>query len=221
LPIAACRDGAALAAADHRTLTAVATAGTVDAGIGWVTADIIRGVISSLLPLLGVLFLLLGLHLWTADRPTARWTTDRVLQIRLSRLKKDFDEAIFAAAVAAQRLALTIEAAGGLRRALLAAPALLPFFLPAAALAALAVGRDLVDRRTPEELPQRRGEERGQHAAAGISGAQAPRQSIEALRVHHFLLSIVAATGSRCTCGSKKRRCWRGLVASGHVGANA
>jgi hypothetical protein len=175
LPIAACRDRAALAAADHRTLTAVATAGAVDAGIGWVTADVIRGIVSSLLPLLlRVPFLLPGLRVWTADRPTARWTADRVVQIRLSRLEEDFDEAIFAAAVAAQRLALALEAAGCLRRALLAASTLL-FLLFAAVFAALAVGRNFVNRRTPEELPERRREERGEHVAAGTSGAQAPR----------------------------------------------
>jgi hypothetical protein len=219
--IAACRDRAAFAAADHRTLTAVATAGPVDAGIGWVTADVIRGIVSSLPPLLRVLFLLPGLHVWAADRPTARWTADRVVQIRLSRLEKDFDEAIFAAAVAAQRLARAFEAAGDLRRTLLAAPALLPFFLLATSVAVLAFGRDLVNRRSPEDLPERRRQERGQLAAAGSGGSQAPRQSIEALRMHHSLLEIVAAIGSRFASGSKGRRRESDSMGSGHVADNA
>jgi hypothetical protein len=98
-----------------------------------------------------------------------------VFQIRLSRLEKDFDEAIFTAAIATQRLALSLEAAGRLRRTLLAAPTFLPFFLLAAVLAALAVGRDLVNRRSPEDLPERCRKERGQRAATGTSAAQAPR----------------------------------------------
>jgi hypothetical protein len=203
-------------------LTAVATADAVDAGFGWVTADVIRWIVSSLLPLLlRVLFFLLGFHVWTADRPIARLTTERVVQIRLSRLEEDFDEAIFAAAVAAQRLALAFEAAGCLRRALFVAPTLLPFFLLAAALAPLALGRDLVNRRTPQDLPEHRCKERGQHAAAGTRGTQAPRQGIEALRIHHSLLLIVAAIGSRFASGSKGRRRGSDSVGSGQVEDNA
>jgi len=120
-----------------------------------------------------------------------------VVQIRLSRLEEDFDEAILAAVVAAQRLAFAFEAAGRFWRALLAAPTLLPFFLLvfllAAAFAVPTAGRDLIDCQSPEDRPERCGKERDQRAAAGTRGTQLPRQGIEALRVHHALPWNMAA----------------------------
>ena len=76
LPIAAGRDRAALAAADHRTLTAVAAAGAVDADLVWVAADIISRIVAlrllvRLLPPLLLLFLFTLFSLFFFVQPLA------------------------------------------------------------------------------------------------------------------------------------------------------
>jgi hypothetical protein len=120
-------------------LAAVATAAAVDAGFVWVTADVIGGIVSSLLPLLPllplllllllrVLFLLPGLTDRAADCSAAGETTERVGEIRLSRREEDFDETIVAAVGAAQRLTRAVGAARRLRRALRATSTVLAAF---------------------------------------------------------------------------------------------
>jgi hypothetical protein len=156
-------------------LTTIAAADAADAGLVRVTAPVVGKVVSVVLALSLFLSLFLSLslgsplrssHFGAADRPRAARAADRVVQIWLACLEQDFDKAIFTATLAAQWLALALEAARRFRRARLAVPTLLPLFLLAAAFAALAAGRNFIACQIPEDQPQYCAVERGQRAAA-------------------------------------------------------
>jgi len=104
LSIAASRDRAAFAPAHHRALTAVAAALAVDTLLGSVATAVVR----------------LLLLVWTANCSAVCQTADWMVKIRLP-IEENLDEAIGAACAAAARLACALDAAGLVRRAVVAA----------------------------------------------------------------------------------------------------